>query len=115
EKTADDGDVLTYFEKSTPVNELEQARIASRPARRSKSRKLEDLRAIPWVFGWMQSRHGLPAWFGVGHALSKFLGEKTENLDLVREMMQKFPLFRTMIRNVEIGMAKADLSIARLY
>ncbi|HUN88570.1 MAG TPA: phosphoenolpyruvate carboxylase [Terriglobales bacterium] len=114
EKIADDPEVLTYFEQATPVNELEHARIASRPARRSHSRKLEDLRAIPWVFGWMQSRHGLPAWFAVGHALSAF-AQKPENLDLLREMMKKFPLFRTMIRNVEIGMAKADFSIARLY
>jgi phosphoenolpyruvate carboxylase len=115
DKIADDPDVLTYFEQATPVNELEHARIASRPPRRSTSRSLNDLRAIPWVFGWMQSRHGLPAWFGVGHAVSRFASQKNENLDLLREMMQKFPLFHTMIRNVEIGMAKADLSIARLY
>jgi len=114
-KIADDPEVLTYFEQATPVNELEHARIASRPARRSKSRSLDDLRAIPWVFGWMQSRHGLPAWFGVGHALSRFVEQQPENIDLAREMMQKFPLFRVMLRNVEIGMAKADLSIARLY
>ena len=115
EKIADNPDVLTYFEQATPVNELEHARIASRPARRSKSRKLADLRAIPWVFGWMQSRYGLPAWFGVGHAIARFVEQKTQNLELTREMMQKFPLFRTMLRNVEIGMAKADLSIASLY
>jgi phosphoenolpyruvate carboxylase len=114
-KIADDPDVLTYFEQATPVNELEHARIASRPTRRSKGHSLEDLRAIPWVFGWMQSRHGLPAWFGVGHALAQFVEGKPENLALAREMMQRFPLFRTMIRNVEIGMAKADLSIGRLY
>jgi phosphoenolpyruvate carboxylase len=114
-KIADDPEVLTYFEQATPVNELEHARIASRPTRRSKGRSLEELRAIPWVFGWMQSRHGLPAWFGVGHALAQFVEGKPENLAVAREMMQKFPLFRTMIRNVEIGMAKADLSIARLY
>ena len=115
EKIADDPGVLTYFEQATPVNELEHARIASRPTRRSKSRSLDDLRAIPWVFGWMQSRHGLPAWFGVGHALSRFVEQKKENIDLLREMMQKFPLFRTMIRNVEMGMAKCDLGIARMY
>jgi phosphoenolpyruvate carboxylase len=114
-KIADDPDLLTYFEQATPVNELEHARIASRPTRRSKGRSLEELRAIPWVFGWMQSRHGLPAWFGVGHALTQFVEAAPENLAVAREMMQKFPLFRTMIRNVEIGMAKADLSIARLY
>jgi phosphoenolpyruvate carboxylase len=115
EKIADNPDVLTYFEQATPVNELEHARIASRPARRSKSRKLEDLRAIPWVFGWMQSRHGLPAWFGVGHAIAHYVGQGPENLEMVREMMRNFPLFRVMIRNVEIAMAKADMSIARLY
>ena len=69
---ADDPDVLEYFEQATPVNELDAARIGSRPARRSKGRRLEDLRAIPWVFGWMQSRHAVPAWFGIGHALEQF-------------------------------------------
>jgi phosphoenolpyruvate carboxylase len=62
----------------------------------------------------MQSRHGLPAWFGVGYALEKF-AVKSENRELLREMMKRFPLFNTMIRNIEIGMAKADWSIARLY
>ena len=66
---ADNPDVLIYFEQATPVNELENMQIGSRPSRRSQSRCLEDLRAIPWVFGWMQSRHAVPAWFGVGHAI----------------------------------------------
>jgi len=69
EQIADNDDVLAYFEEATPVNELEHARIGSRPARRSEKRGLDELRAIPWVFGWMQSRHVLPAWFGVGFAL----------------------------------------------
>ena len=69
---ADSPDVLEYFEQATPVNELDTARIGSRPSRRTKGRRLEDLRAIPWVFGWMQSRHAVPAWFGVGHALQQF-------------------------------------------
>ena len=69
---AENPDILTYFEQATPVNELENVPIGSRPARRSQSRSLEDLRAIPWVFGWMQSRHAVPAWFGVGHAIEKF-------------------------------------------
>ena len=72
---ADNPDVLRYFEQATPVNEMELARIGSRPARRSSSRKLEDLRAIPWVFGWMQSRHAVPAWFGVGYALEQFAAQ----------------------------------------
>ena len=68
-----DAGVVTYFEQSTPVGELEQAKIGSRPSRRSKSRQLADLRAIPWVFGWTQSRLLVPAWFGVGYAIEKYL------------------------------------------
>jgi phosphoenolpyruvate carboxylase len=114
-KIAEDADVLEYFEQATPVNELEHARIGSRPARRSESRRLEDLRAIPWVFGWMQSRHAVPAWFGVGYALERFMAAGAGNATLLREMMKGFPLFSSMVRNVEIAMAKADMSIARLY
>jgi phosphoenolpyruvate carboxylase len=110
---AENADVLEYFEQATPVNELEHARIGSRPARRSESRTLEDLRAIPWVFGWMQSRHAVPAWFGVGYALERFAAQGGE--PILRSMMRDFPLFASMLRNVEIAMAKADLEIARLY
>ncbi|HEX2095519.1 MAG TPA: phosphoenolpyruvate carboxylase [Longimicrobiaceae bacterium] len=115
ERIADNPDILPYFQQATPVGELEHARIGSRPARRGQSRGLEDLRAIPWVFGWMQSRHVLPAWFGVGHALERFAAAGEENERLLREMMGEFPLFNDLIRNVEVGMAKADLPIARRY
>jgi phosphoenolpyruvate carboxylase len=111
---AENADVLTYFEQATPVNELEHAQIGSRPARRSKGRKLEDLRAIPWVFGWMQSRHALPAWFGVGHALEKFAEKGPDHKKQLQQMMA-FPLFSDLIRNVELAMAKADIVIAQLY
>ena len=110
EKIAENEDVLTYFEQATPVKELEHMRIGSRPTRRGAQRGLGDLRAIPWVFGWMQSRHVVPAWFGVGFALERF-AEKS----LLEELMTRFPLFTEMIANVELGLAKADLSIARLY
>lgn len=112
---AENPDILAYFEQATPVNELEHARIGSRPARRSASKRLEDLRAIPWVFGWMQSRHALPAWFGVGYALDRFAAESPGNQERLREMMSEFPLFNDLIRNVELAMAKADLAIAELY
>ena len=108
-------DLLQYFEWATPVNEMEHARIGSRPARRTNSHKLENLRAIPWVFGWMQSRHAVPAWFGVGHALEAFARKNAASERLLREMARKFPLLADMIRNVELAMAKADLNIARLY
>jgi phosphoenolpyruvate carboxylase len=115
---ADNPEMLRYFEQATPVNELENARIGSRPSRRSAKKKelnLDDLRAIPWVFGWMQSRHGVPAWFGVGYALEKFAARGPDSLDRLRQMAAGFQLFWTMLRNVEIGMAKCDLAIARLY
>jgi phosphoenolpyruvate carboxylase len=114
-RIAENPEVLEYFEQATPVNELDAARIGSRPSRRSKSRRLENLRAIPWVFGWMQSRHAVPAWFGVGHALNKFAGSGPGHEQLLRQMTRGFPLFGDLIRNVELGMAKADLGIARLY
>ena len=109
EKIAENEAVLTYFEEATPVKELEHMRIGSRPTRRSSQRGLNDLRAIPWVFGWMQTRHVVPAWFGVGFALERFSDAK-----LLEKLMQ-FPFFIELIANVEMGLAKADLSIARLY
>jgi len=115
EHIAENSEILEYFEQATPVNELEHARIGSRPARRTQSRCLEDLRAIPWVFGWMQSRHAVPAWFGVGFALERFAAGGAEQAQLLREMMRGFPLFSSLVRSVEIAMAKADMSIARLY
>ena len=108
-------DIFPYFEGATPVLELEHARIGSRPARRGGQRSLGDLRAIPWVFGWMQSRQVLPAWFGVGHALEKFAGADGGRMNLLRRMATNFPLFEDFVSNVEMGMAKADLSIAALY
>ncbi len=115
EQIADNPDVLEYFEQATPVNELDTARIGSRPARRAKGRRLEDLRAIPWVFGWMQSRFAVPAWFGVGFALEQFSKKSTAHDHLLREIAKAFPMFSGMISNVELGMAKADLGIARNY
>jgi phosphoenolpyruvate carboxylase len=112
---ADNPDILTYFEESTPVNQLEFARIGSRPARRSTSKRLEDLRAIPWVFGWMQSRHALPAWFGVGYAMELYASRGPDQEQLLKEMARSFPLFSNLIGNVELAMAKADMNIARLY
>lgn len=116
ERVAENPDVVPYFEEATPVLEFDLAKIGSRPARRSsQTRGLADLRAIPWVFGWMQSRHVLPAWFGVGHALERFLEEREGGAELLKEMMRDLPLFMNLVGDVETGMAKADLSIARRY
>jgi phosphoenolpyruvate carboxylase len=115
EMIADNPDVLPYFEEATPVRELEYVRIGSRPARRDQGHGLSDLRAIPWGFGWMQSRHVLPAWFGVGFALDRFARGGADQERLLQQMLDQFSLFDDLIHNVEMGLAKADLSIARLY
>jgi phosphoenolpyruvate carboxylase len=115
EQIAENPDTLPYFEEATPVLEFDLARIGSRPARRGERRGLEDLRAIPWVFGWMQSRHVLPAWFGVGHAVERFMAAEERGGELLAEMAQDFPLFLNLVGDVEIGIAKADLTIARRY
>lgn len=108
----DDPEIPEYFEQATPVAELENVRIGSRPSRRGGKPSLADLRAIPWVFGWTQSRHQLPAWFGVGYALTRFA---ERDLPLLQRMMARFPLFIDLVRNVEMALAKSDFGIAKLY
>jgi phosphoenolpyruvate carboxylase len=110
----DDPGVVTYFEQSTPVGELENAKIGSRPARRNASPQLADLRAIPWVFGWTQSRLLVPAWFGVGFAIDQYLAQ-SGSLELLQTMAREFPLFIDLLRNVEMALGKADLATARIY
>jgi phosphoenolpyruvate carboxylase len=117
----DDPGVIEYFEQSTPVGELENAKIGSRPSRRKASLAIADLRAIPWVFGWTQSRLLVPAWFGVGFALEQFLEQNEEKpgqpsrLELLQTMAREFPLFIDLLRNVEMALGKVDLATARLY
>jgi phosphoenolpyruvate carboxylase len=111
----DNPDTFTYFEQSTPVAELEHARLGSRPSKRSAKKSMADLRAIPWVFGWMQSRQLVPAYFGVGHAIQQFIEQNPDGLSQLQTMARDFPLFLDIIRNVEVALAKADFGIARLY
>jgi phosphoenolpyruvate carboxylase len=125
ESVVENAATLRYFRQATPVREFELAKSGSRPSRRAQEAEAQsesepqlevaNLRAIPWVFGWMQSRHVLPAWFGVGHALARFCRTHDGGEELLRTMMSKFPLFHDLISNVENGLAKADLSIARRY
>ncbi|WP_348269707.1 phosphoenolpyruvate carboxylase [Edaphobacter paludis] len=115
EHIVDNPETFTYFEQATPVAELEHARLGSRPAKRGGKKSMADLRAIPWVFGWMQSRQLVPAFFGVGHALDRFVKENPGGLALLQTMARDFPLFLDIIRNVEMALAKADFGIARLY
>jgi phosphoenolpyruvate carboxylase len=118
----DNPEFLTYFREATPIAEISRLRIGSRPASRRNSARIEDLRAIPWVFSWMQSRHTIPGWFGLGSALADFVGagESRESehhslLTLLRTMYRQWPFFTTLLDNAQMIMAKADMGIARQY
>jgi phosphoenolpyruvate carboxylase len=110
--------MLAFFEQTTPAPFIDRARMGSRPARRGTLDGLDDIRAIPWVFGWMQSRSCLPAWFGVGTALETFSAQEPGNLALLQAMAGAdgtVSVFGEMLRNVRLGMAKADTLIAHRY
>ncbi len=100
---------VDYFRAATPIAELAELKIGSRPASRTSSTAIEDLRAIPWVFSWSQSRVMLPGWFGFGSAV--------QGMDMaeLQAMGKEWPFFRTLIQNMEMIMAKADMTIARRY
>ena len=108
---------LTYFHEATPIDHIGALNIGSRPARRKATQDISDLRAIPWVFAWTQSRVNLPSWYGVGTALEAWCagGQDTAKLEELREMYRQWPLFNTIIDNVQMGLAKADMAIAALY
>ncbi len=107
---------MEYFRQATPIDLIEQIRLGSRPSRRWGASDLRDLRAIPWVFAWTQSRHLLPAWFGLGHALEKFQRDHAPHgLDILRSMHEGWPFFFNLINNAEHSLAKTDLYIASLY
>ncbi len=108
-------DFIDFFHQVTPIEEISQLQISSRPARRGGKKDLESLRAIPWVFSWTQSRFLLPAWYGVGTALQEFLDERPENLRLMRYFYAKWPFFKMVISKVEMTLAKVDLQIAEHY
>jgi phosphoenolpyruvate carboxylase len=99
-----------FFRELTPIQEISGLKIGSRPASRSKSNKIEDLRAIPWVFSWAQARVMLPGWYGVGHALMGF-----EDKALLKDMAQVWPFLKASLANMEMVLAKSDLGIASHY
>jgi phosphoenolpyruvate carboxylase len=105
---------VDYFYAATPIAEIAELNIGSRPASRKATRKIEDLRAIPWSFSWGQSRVALPGWYGFGAAVEEFLAEGG-SAALLRRMHLEWPFFRTLLSNMDMVLAKADFSIARRY
>jgi phosphoenolpyruvate carboxylase len=105
---------LTYWEQATPIHEISQMHMGSRPARRTAKATFDSLRAIPWGFSWMQSRHVLPGWYGIGTALSTF-GSTIERRELLQEMYRDWSFFQVIIDNAQVSLAKADMNIGRLY
>ncbi|HEU5431472.1 MAG TPA: phosphoenolpyruvate carboxylase, partial [Thermomicrobiales bacterium] len=108
-----DPEFVAFFEQATPIREIARLQLGSRPARRTASSRIEDLRAIPWVFAWTQARIVLPGWYGLGAGLA--LGEARFGLDLLREMYAEWPFFRTLLANAALALAKSDLAIAERY
>jgi phosphoenolpyruvate carboxylase len=105
-----------YFRATTPIGEIGELNIGSRPASRKKSDRIEDLRAIPWVFSWAQCRLMLPGWFGFGSAVEDFLARRgSHGKELLTAMWREWPFFRGMLSNLDMLLAKADLSVAARY
>ncbi len=109
-------DFIDFFQQITPIDEISQLQISSRPARRGGKKELSSLRAIPWVFSWTQTRFLLPSWYGVGTALQDFVNEKPEeHLKLLRYFYLKWPFFKVVISKVEMTLAKVDIQMAHHY
>ena len=108
-----------YFFDTTPIREIAELNIGSRPASRKATRAIEDLRAIPWGFSWGQCRVALPGWYGFGSAVTLFLGpdgaEHDKRLEVLRKMHRQWPFFRTLLSNLDMVLAKSDLGIAARY
>ncbi|MEP6587630.1 MAG: phosphoenolpyruvate carboxylase [Polaromonas sp.] len=110
-----------YFFSATPIREIAELNIGSRPASRKPSQKIEDLRAIPWGFSWGQCRLTLPGWYGFGSAIEQFLGQggspesRKEALAVLKKMYRQWPFFRTLLSNMDMVLAKSDLALASRY
>ena len=106
---------LDYFRASTPIAEIGELNIGSRPASRKGSARLEDLRAIPWVFSWSQCRLMIPGWYGVGTAVTQWIAEGHGTLEELRVLHSRWPFFRSVLSNMDMVLAKTDLAIGSRY
>ncbi len=106
---------MTYFRAATPIGEIAELNIGSRPASRKPGGRLEDLRAIPWVFGWSQSRLMIPGWYGFGAAVERWAGRDPARAAALSAMHARWPFFRSVLSNLDMVLAKTDLGIASRY
>lgn len=106
---------IKFFSEATPIDALEQSKIGSRPARRTGKRNLEDLRAIPWVFSWSQSRYHITSWYGIGSTLERLQKEEPSEYALLKDGIKKDPFIRYVFTNVDTSLAATDEEIMRLY
>ncbi len=105
-----------YFWASTVINEISTLNIGSRPASRSKARRIENLRAIPWVFSWAQCRLMLPGWYGFGSAVSEWVGKNPDRgLPFLRELYREWPFFRMLLSNMDMVLSKSSIAVASRY
>ncbi|MFC1466171.1 MAG: phosphoenolpyruvate carboxylase [Candidatus Brachytrichaceae bacterium NZ_4S206] len=111
----EDPDFLKFWEQATPIAEISMLKVGSRPAFRRQTRSVQDLRAIPWVFSWMQSRFVLPGWYGLGAALEAMLQRGEGMRTLLQRMYREWPFFQTTLDNAQQSLTKADMGIASLY
>ena len=119
----DKPEFLRYFHQATPIDHIDRLNIGSRPARRKATESIADLRAIPWVFAWTQSRVNLPSWYGVGTALATWMEASAtgdalaaqQRVTQLSEMYRDWPFFRTVLDSVQMGLCKGDMAIASLY
>jgi len=104
-----------YYSDVSPLNEIGSMNIGSRPMRRQNKLSFENLRAIPWVFSWLQNRQFLPGWYAAGTGLDTFAKEKPEHLELMQQMYKDWPFFTAIIDNLHLALTKADMEIAKAY
>jgi phosphoenolpyruvate carboxylase len=111
----DDPEFIPFWKQATPIDEISSLKLGSRPAFRKQTQTVEDLRAIPWVFSWMQSRFVFPGWYGLGSALESVLQRGAEGSALLQDMYRNWIFFQTLIDNAQLTLLKADMKIAEHY
>jgi phosphoenolpyruvate carboxylase len=111
----DEPSFIPFFHEATPLPEIGELKIGSRPTKRKNSGQFSDLRAIPWVFSWTQTRYLFPAWYAAGTGIANYLANHETGLSVLQDMYRKWPFFSTLVNNLQMALSKADMVIAQQY